>query len=245
MKWTSFFYLVIFLFSSSSSSSEVIELSEDIKLQKINPTTWQHTSSKHLKNFGLVPANGLIKIINNEAIIVDTAWTNDQTDEILDWLSARGISPTLVIVTHSHNDRMGGIEAVHARNIPSIASNLTIQLARKNDLEEPKKGFIESHTISFNGERIELLHPGTGHSKDNIVVWFKEDKLLFGGCLIKSKSALSLGYFKRLYLNAWENTLIKLVSHYNEASVVIPGHGRSGTLELIRHTLKLTRSAQK
>ena len=33
---------------------------------------------------------------------------------------------------------------------------------------------------------IEVFFPGAGHTRDNLVVWLPEHRVLFGGCMVKS-----------------------------------------------------------
>lgn len=51
------------------------------------------------------------------------------------------------------------------------------------------QSFRDSITIDFNGIPVVCKFFGGGHSFDNITVWLPSDKVLFGGCLVKSISA--------------------------------------------------------
>ena len=47
------------------------------------------TTYKNVSNFGNVPSNGLIKTLEKEALIIDTALANEQTYLILYWIALR------------------------------------------------------------------------------------------------------------------------------------------------------------
>lgn len=235
------FGLFISLFANNTIAG-TIELAADIKLQQLNETTWVHTSLKNLPEYGVVPSNGLIKILNKEALLVDTAWNNQQTNEILDWLKSQHILVKTIIITHSHDDRMGGLKAIHQRGIRSIASKKTIELATQQGKEVPNMSFEKQHTINFQNEEIELYYPGPGHTLDNIVVWFKKEHLLFGGCLIKNLSAKNLGNTQDAAVDEWKKSISNLEKKYTDIHVVIPGHGAYANRSLLQHTIGLLSS---
>ena len=44
--------------------------------------------------------------------MVDTAWTDDQTAQILNWIKQEiNLPVALAVVTHAHQDKMGGMDA--------------------------------------------------------------------------------------------------------------------------------------
>jgi hypothetical protein len=73
----------------------------------------------------------------------------------------------------------------------------------------------------------------------NIVAWLPMEKILFGGCLVKSLDSNSLGNTKDGDLAAYPATLRKVEAAYPRARIVVPGHGACGGPELIEHTLQL------
>lgn len=74
---------------------------------------------------------------------------------------------------------------------------------------------------------------------DDIVVWVPKKKVLFGGCLIKSQNAGNLGNTAEADLINYPATLKKVREKYSGAKIVISGHGQSGGIELINHTIEL------
>lgn len=80
---------------------------------------------------------------------------------------------------------------------------------------------------------------GAGHTIDNIVVWIPEEKILFGGCMLKALRWKGLGFTDDADLNEWPKTLKKLIKEFPESRIVIPGHGDYGDLSLIQHTIGL------
>ena len=85
-----------------------------------------------------------------------------------------------------------------------------------------------------------LFYPGAGHSEDNIVVWLEKHKVLFGGCLIKSLEAKGMGNLSDANVNQWRQSITNITDAFLlNTAVVVPGHGKPGDIELLRHTDKL------
>jgi metallo-beta-lactamase class B len=85
---------------------------------------------------------------------------------------------------------------------------------------------------------------GEAHSKDNIVTWVPKEKILFGGCMIKSLGA-SRGYLGDANLQQWSPTVEKVKKAFSNAAIVIPGHGSHGTTELLDYTIKMFQGETK
>ena len=216
-----------------------VDLGEDLKLIELGPGLWRHVST-----FVLVsrptPANGLVLMTESEALLIDTPWTDDQTDRLLDWIEEnRGLSVEGVVATHFHPDCMGGIGAAHRRGIPTYGLSLTAELAREDGSQPPKVLFTESLELSLDGDHLELFYPGPGHSHDNIVVWLEDRKVLFGGCLIKNAATKHIGYLGDAEVDRWAYSVEKVRARYPAAALIVPGHGQPGGWDLIDNTLAL------
>lgn len=103
----------------------------------------------------------------------------------------------------------------------------------------PRRGFTGRYSGEFEGEPFEIRFPGAGHSEDNTVVYFPQGGVLFAGCLVKSLGTRGLGNTADAVAADWPASLEALKSAYPTASVIIPGHGSPGGMELIDHTLTL------
>lgn len=75
-------------------------------------------------------------------------------------------------------------------------------------------------------------------------MWFPKEKILYGGCLIKSTEATDLGYIKESDLKAWPATLKKAEQKCKDPKFIIPGHQDWSDLNSIKHTLDLLAKGQ-
>ena len=215
-------------------------ISEDITLQKLKENVWLHTSYIDYPGYGRISANGLIVIDGTSAAMIDTPWNDEQTGQLFDWVNKElNANIEHVIVGHSHDDCMGGLAEAHRRGAISYALDTTQEKATQEGLPIPQKTFSDSMTLTVGKTDFELRYFGGGHTVDNITVWLPGQKVLFGGCMVKTTGAKGLGNTKEADLDAWPGSLRKLFDAYPEAEIVIPGHGPQGGRELIEHTINL------
>ena len=98
---------------------------------------------------------------------VDTPWTVEQTEELLEWIEDRFDAPIRFwVVTHSHRDCMGGIEVLQKRGIPTYGSVRTARFARAAGNPPPDHAFDTRKRLDLGGETIEASFLGAGHTTD-------------------------------------------------------------------------------
>jgi metallo-beta-lactamase class B len=240
--------LILFLYSLTNGQivgiHDTIHVGSYITIQPMNAHLYRYVCS----NFQ-VPSNGLIYVDKGEAILIDAPEGENITGSLLDWIR-KGLGATIkgVIITHWHGqDRMGGIDAVNSQNIPSYCSNLTMKIAIEKGLPHPLNGFDDSLVVMVGDKSVICKFPGAGHTADNIVVWFLDEKVLFGGCLVKDMTAQNLGYTADADINAWPVSVQNVIAMFPDAEIVVPGHFNYGGKELLYHTLELLKkqSGQK
>lgn len=213
--------------------------SAEITINQISPNTFQHISYLQTNDFGNVPCNGLIVRDKNEVVIFDTPTNDKSAETLIFWVQTKLHCQIKAIVpTHFHGDCLGGLQAFHAQGIPSIANELTLQLAQKNEMVLPQKGFTEAMELKVGNERVLLRFFGEGHTKDNIVAFFPKERVLFGGCLIKEINATK-GFLGDANVSSWSATVQKVKEAYPSIKWVIPGHGEAGSAALLDYTIRL------
>jgi len=213
--------------------------SETLIIQKVAGHVYQHTSYLVTESFGKVACNGMVVFDKSEAIIFDTPTNNNAAAELINWVEDKlDCKVKAIIPTHFHADCLGGLEAFHKHGIPSYAHNLTIQLATSNNSNIPQNGFSNLLQLEVGDKKVLVQFFGEGHTKDNVIGYFPEEKVLFGGCLIKEMGA-GKGNLEDANVQAWPATVAKLKEKYPDTKIVIPGHGKSGGTELLDYTIKL------
>jgi len=209
-----------------------------VEFIKIMDKVWIHKSYEIVAGYK-TPSNGLIIETVHGVVLIDTAWNDEETSQILTFVKNEiHKSVQACFITHFHQDRAGGLKIVSSRNIPIYMTNLTYELLGKPRL---KKSFISisNETVSIDNVSLTIGYFGPAHSRDNITIWILSKELLFGGCLIKSLDSKNLGNIEDADLMNWPNVLREILSNYKEVKVVIPGHGEYGDISLVKHTLEL------
>jgi metallo-beta-lactamase class B len=181
----------------------------------------------------------MVIINNGEALIFDTPTDNVASNELINWLeNVQKVVVKGVVITHFHDDCLGGITAFHKKEIPSYASNQTILLAAKSNAEVPQNGFEKSMELTVGNHKVINSFMGEGHTEDNIVSYYPAQEALFGGCLIKTNGATK-GYLGDANVAEWPTTVEKVKATYPTVKTVIPGHGNTGGSELLDYTIRL------
>jgi metallo-beta-lactamase class B len=215
-----------------------------IQVKKLAPQVYMHTSFGVYKG-DTVPSNGLIVSTSDGVLLVDTAWGEEQTEQLAQWVEANLQQPIKrCIVTHAHNDRMSGIEMLRQRGAQVFSSELTAQLAAQQQLVAPIPALPLDTTLTLGKQQVQVYFPGAGHTSDNMVVWLPEQKILFGGCLVKDITAKSLGNTADADMVSWVTTIQNVQQKFKKAKIVVPGHGPWSDSKALSHTIDLLQQQQ-
>jgi metallo-beta-lactamase class B len=240
------FFSLLFSFASAQGRAQEntfqpkeLYRSKNLIITQLSGNTFQHISYKQTNDFGNVPCNGLIVRSNSESIVFDTPVNDETAAELINWIKATlHCNITAIIPTHFHDDCLGGLKAFHDHMIPSYAHDKTIELAKANHFTVPQNSFRDSVIVKVGTAHVTVTFFGEGHTKDNVVGYFSNEEVLFGGCLIKEVNATK-GYLGDANLTEWSTTVAKIKAKYPGVKVVVPGHGKPGNEQLLDYTIQL------
>lgn len=236
-----YFLLFICLIIWTTSIGQVLK-TEDLRIEQLSENIYQHISYLNIPNYGNYPCNGMVYMNHGEAIVFDTPVDSRATEELIDWIqNVQKKEIKAVVVTHFHIDCLGGLTEFHAKKIPSYANELTLELASKNKEEVlPEHGFKNELELKIGNTVILSKYFGKGHTYDNVVGYISSENALFGGCLIKEMGS-GKGNLADASPTDWSATVYKISQTWPEIELVIPGHGKAGTAELLDYTIQLFR----
>lgn len=185
------------------------------------------------------PANGMYVVTPRGVIVIDTPWDTTQCLPLLDSIQRKHQKKVILcLATHFHDDRTGGFDIFRKAGIETYSSEQTFALCEKNGSPKSSKIFEPGKMFEFGAHSFSIIYPGEGHAPDNIVVWFPADRILYGGCFVKSEDSPDLGYLGDANVKEWSNSVRKVLAACPDAKFVIPGHlGWQG--KPLEHTLKL------
>ena len=214
-----------------------------VELRRVRPGVWIHTSHYVFPDGSVIPANGLVVKESGGLVLIDTAWGETLTAELLDEIEREIKLPVRrAIVTHSHADRIAGADLLRQRGIPVYAQPLTVRRAAAVAIAMPTDSLRELRRpgdAEWLGS-VEIFYPGPAHAPDNIMVWVPSARVLFGGCAVKALDS-DLGNVADADTRAWPDAIHRVTERYGRAEVIVPGHGAEGGKVLLTHTLELLR----
>lgn len=219
----------------------------DIEISPLAANVYLHTTYGTVPPWGRVGANGLFVETPDGTLLVDAGWSDAQADALLDWAARKRQTPVrAAVVTHAHDDRIGGVAALKRRGVVVHAERRTAAALAARKLPAPDVIFDGSEPIRLGAATgpvtAEVFFPGAGHAADNVVVWLAAPRLLFGGCLVKGGDATDIGNTSDADVKSWPGALARVRARYPAAAVLVPGHGRIGGSELLGHTAKLVQA---
>lgn len=223
------------------NQKQIVYSSDSLIIEKLSDHVYLHTSFLQTKDFGKVDCNGMIVVNKNEAIVFDTPADNESSGTLIRFVTDKlRCRIKAIIPTHFHDDCVGGLDKFMTYNIPVYASNKTIALLKTKDkhFSKPIIGFDDSLTLTVANQPVQARYFGEGHTRDNIIGYFKGDNVIFGGCLIKTLDATK-GNLEDANVSDWSATVKKIKQTFPNAAIVIPGHGQWGGIELLDYTMKL------
>lgn len=231
--------LLLFQLTAISQKKEIV-INNDIQLLQLTESVYAHITWINSEKWGRFSNNGAVYIKNGKALLVDTPMDSMQTVQLVEFLrDSMSVKVTHFIPGHYHADCLEGMPYLHSLGVKSIAGSLTIEKCKELNVEVPKVGFTDSLNVDFENAGIVCYYMGGGHTQDNIVVSFKNENVLFGGCFVKSNTSGSLGNLKDAVVDQWLKSMQRAKEKFGGVDIVIPGHGSIDGAEQFDHTLDL------
>lgn len=194
----------------------------------------------------LFPSNGMYVVTNDGVVLIDTPWDTTQFQVLLDSIKIKhNKNVVLCIATHSHEDRTGGLEYYKQNGIKTYTTLQTDQISKSRNENQAAFLILRDTVFNVGQYSFQTYYPGAGHTPDNIVIWFPKNKILYGGCLVKSTEAIDLGNLNDADPKQWPSTIKKIKKKFGKPNYVIPGHQDWSDHTSLDHTLKLLRQYKK
>jgi metallo-beta-lactamase class B len=193
-----------------------------------------------------VPANGMYLVTNNGVVMFDTPWDTTQFQPLLDSIKLRhNKTVVMCFATHWHSDKTAGLEYYKQHGIKTYTTVLTDDLSKKNN-KKRAEFLMANDTVFQVGEySFETYYPGQGHTEDNIVIWFKKEKILYGGCLIKGADADNLGFLGDGNVAEYLSTLKKVQKKCRKPKFIIIAHSDWKNIYSLKHSLMMAKELKK
>ena len=188
----------------------------------------------------LFPSNGMYFLTSAGAVMIDCPWDTTQFQPLLDSINYKHRAEiVLSIATHSHKDRTAALHFLKQLGIKTYTSLFADQISKSTHEKRAEFVFIHDTVFQVGEQKFQIFYGGAGHTPDNIVIWFENQKILYGGCLVKSTEAKDLGNLADANVKEWPGTIKKIQKKFNNPRFVIPGHQSWADPQALNHTLSL------
>lgn len=218
---------------------------EKLKLSHLTGDFYIYTTYNTYQEYQ-VPANGMYLVTSNGVVMFDTPWDTTQFQPLLDSIQLKHNKKVVIcFATHWHSDKTAGLEYYRQRGIKTYTTVLTDELSKKNDKKRAEFLMAKDTVFNIGQYSFETYYPGEGHTADNIVIWFKKEKILYGGCLIKGADAEDLGYLGDANVTAYASTLKNVQAKCQKPKFIIVAHSDWKNINSLKHSLMLANELKK
>ena len=211
----------------------------------------RHVIHTHSSGEGGIFANSYLVETANGVVAVDAPLTVSESRAFRGRLDALGKPLLAVLITHPHPDHVAGITTlVENTNAEIIALAPVDKLMR--ELEEPKRIQWEpvfgeewipkwtfpnrlvsdGEVVSFDDANFRVYDIGAGGDSDANSIWVLENspKAAFVGDLVFNQMH---SYLADGQIHSWLKNLDKARNLLSDVEQIYPGHGASGSLDLL------------
>jgi len=226
---------LLFLLNDVAAQSGNVTL----KITRLTGEFYVYTTFNSFKG-NRIPANGMYLVTHDGVVMFDTPWDTTQFQPLLDSIKNRHHqNVVLCIATHFHEDRTGGLQYYSLHGIKTYTTRHTDELSRRRGMKKAEFLMDKDTVFKIGQYSFQTYFPGPGHSPDNIVIWFEKEKILYGGCLIKSADAHDLGNLSDANVNQYATTIENVKAKCKQPHYIITGHDNWTDTNSLKHTLQM------
>jgi metallo-beta-lactamase class B len=192
-----------------------------------------------------IGANGMYLITSKGAVVFDTPWDTTQFQPLLDSIQAKHQQKVvLTFATHFHEDRTAGLEYFQQQGVRTYTTKQTDSISQQRGMKRAEFLMHKDTSFKLGQYTFQVYYPGHGHAPDNIVIWFPKERILYGGCLIKSTADKTLGNLGDASTEAYATTIKTVQEKCKDPKHIITGHNDWKDTGSLQHTLKLAEAVR-
>lgn len=234
---------IAFIFSLTFISAQTKH--EKLKISPLTGDFYIYTTYNTYQE-SQVPANGMYLVTNEGVVMFDTPWDSTQFQPLLDSIQSKHHKKVIMcFATHWHSDKTAGLDYYRQQGIRTYTTVLTDELSRINNKKRAEFLMTKDTAFHIGPYVFETYYPGQGHTEDNIVIWFKNEKILYGGCLIKGAADENLGYLGDGNIQAYAATLKRVQKKCHKPKFIIVAHSDWTNINSLQHSIEMAKELKK
>jgi len=234
---------LLFLFFTGNTHGQ--GSADNLKISHLTGDFYIFTTYNYYKG-ERIPANGMYLLTNKGAVMFDSPWDTTQFQPLLDSIRIKHNKDVVMcIATHFHADRTGGLEYYKKLGIKTYTTRQTDELSKIRGMKRAEFLIDNDTTFTAGQYSFQTYYPGKGHAPDNIVIWFEKEKVLYGGCLVKSVVDDDLGNLSDASITDYSTTIENVQAKCTQPKYIIPGHNDWTNTKSLKHTLKMARKLKQ
>jgi metallo-beta-lactamase class B len=203
--------------------------------------------------------NSIVYIGDSSVTVVGATWTPHTARLLAAEIAKITAKPISEAIDTNHDlDRAGGnayFKSIGARIVSTRLTKELLAREGKRQAEDTRRAFrdfpefdivlpdqVYEGDFALQGGRVRGIYLGPSHKADDIFVYFPNEKVLYGGCILKER----LGSTEGADLVEYPKTLRKLKGLNLDISTVVAGHfSPLHGPELIDRYLKLLEQGER
>jgi metallo-beta-lactamase class B len=214
----------------------------NLTISRLTGDYYVYTTYGTMDDGSRYPSNSLYVVTQKGVVMVDVPWDTTKTLPLLDSIEKRHHKKVIACIsTHFHKDRTAGLDILKSKGVKTYATTQTLQFCKERNEQLAEYGIFSDTTFNLGNHILQTYYPGKGHTTDNIVVWFPDAKVLYGGCFVKSMDAADLGNLEDANTKEWAGSINNVKTKFKNIAYIIPGHGSWKSKRALDHTLTLVK----
>ena len=215
---------------------------------KITPLTdqfWVYTTYDSYQG-EQTPAHGMYVVTDDGVVMMDSPWDSTQCQPLLDSIWNRHQKRVVwCVATHWHGDKTNGLGYFNRQGIRTYTTVRTDRFSREQGKNRSSHFILRDTVFQVGSLRFETYYPGPGHTDDNIVVWFNQQRVLYGGCLIKGAGDESLGYLGDANKTEYVRSLQRVKKKFKQPKFIVIAHSDWKDTNSLNHSIQLARELRR
>ncbi|MBL8177497.1 MAG: subclass B2 metallo-beta-lactamase [Bryobacterales bacterium] len=184
-----------------------------------------------------VQENSVVYVGPKHVTVVGATWTPETAKLLVSEIRKVTSKPVgEVIVPDYHADRSGGSPYFRSIGAKVVSRRQTVELLRERwaeHMKELQKAYVGYPAIpltlpdivhegdfELQGGKVRAIYTGPAHTPDGVFVFFPEERILYGNCILKER----LGNLDSADVAEYPKTLEKLKAKKLGYTTIIAGH---------------------